>query len=55
MFKRIRERRFKMRDDIRGTTIYLFKNYSLEFVTERHILKCVALWNSNHLIKRLEW
>jgi hypothetical protein len=41
------------RNDINGFTLK-FLNYSLEFVTEKHILRCVALWNSNHLIKRFE-
>lgn len=43
-----------IRQDINGFTLK-FLNYSLEFVTERHILKCVALWNNSHLLKRLEW
>lgn len=43
-----------MRNKINGFTIR-FKSYSLEFVTEKHILRCVALWNNSHFIKRLEW
>jgi hypothetical protein len=43
-----------MRKDIRGFT-FRFLNYSVEFVTEKHILKVIALWNNSHLIKRIEF
>jgi len=43
------------REDIRGCTIKIL-NYSIEFVTIKHILRVIAIYKNNiNLIKRLEW
>lgn len=43
------------REDIKGFTIKIL-NYSIEFVTVKHILKTIAIYKNNiNLIKRLEW